>query len=79
LSTLRRDYDLRSAMQWREHVVQTRSKVSTIIANKMQVRYDWFEVSEEMTVGEVCRRKAINLVRQSILIRKIKTQNICRY
>ena len=36
--------------------------MSTIIANKLKVRYDWFDVPEEMTIAEVCRRKAVNLV-----------------
>jgi len=29
----------------------------------MQVRFDWFDVTEEMTIAEICRRKAVNLVR----------------
>lgn len=28
----------------------------------MQVRFDWFDVSQEMTIAEICRRKAVNLV-----------------
>lgn len=30
----------------------------------MQVRFDWFDVPEEMTIAEICRRKAVNLVIQ---------------
>lgn len=59
---MRKKFDLRSASQWREHVEQTRAKVSTIIANKIQVRFDWFDVPEEMTIADVCRKKAVNLV-----------------
>ena len=28
----------------------------------MQVRFDWFELPDEMTIADVCRRKAVNLV-----------------
>ncbi|CAF0768923.1 unnamed protein product [Adineta steineri] len=62
LTNLRKRYDLRSASQWREHVEQTRVKVSTIVSNKMQVRYDWFDVPEEGTIAEICRKKAVNLI-----------------
>ncbi|CAF0870949.1 unnamed protein product [Rotaria sordida] len=62
LTNIRKKYDLRSALQWREHIDQTRVKVITIIGNKLKVRFDWFDVPEEMTIAEICRRKAVNLV-----------------
>ncbi|CAF2762566.1 unnamed protein product [Rotaria sp. Silwood2] len=62
LTDLRKKYDLRHALQWRERVEQTRVKVITIIGNKLKVRFDWFDVPEEMTIAEICRRKAVNLV-----------------
>ena len=38
--------------------------VTTIIANKMQVRFDWFDVPIEETIAIVCRKKAVNLVKR---------------
>ncbi|CAF1627636.1 unnamed protein product [Adineta ricciae] len=62
LTNLRKNYDLRSAAQWRDHVEQARSKVVSIIANKLQVRYDWFDVPVEATIADICRQKAVNLI-----------------
>ncbi|CAF1414359.1 unnamed protein product [Adineta ricciae] len=62
LTNLRKNYDLRSAAQWRDHVEQARVKVVSIIANKLQVRYDWFDVSVEATIADICRQKAVNLI-----------------
>jgi len=28
----------------------------------MQVRFDWFDVTEETTIADICRQKAVNLV-----------------
>ena len=28
----------------------------------MKVRFDWFDVPDDMTIAEICRRKAVNLV-----------------
>ncbi|CAF1164045.1 unnamed protein product [Rotaria magnacalcarata] len=58
----KKKYDLQSALQWNEHVEQTRLKVITIIGNKLKVRFDWFDIPEEITIAEVCRQKAVNLV-----------------
>jgi hypothetical protein len=40
----------------------------------MQVRFDWFDVTEEMTIAEICRRKAVNLVRD--LEKKISRKDL---
>jgi hypothetical protein len=39
----------------------------------MQVRFDWFDIPEEMTIAEVCRRKAVNLVRKIHRKENLKT------
>ena len=82
LTSLRKKYDLRGGLKWREHVEQTREKVSrrrntfrkqnslkqvtTIILNKMHVRFDWFDVPEELSIATICQRKAVNLVSETI-------------
>jgi hypothetical protein len=39
----------------------------------MQVRFDWFDVSQEMTITEICRRRAVNLVNKK---KKISNRRI---
>ncbi|CAF0731036.1 unnamed protein product [Didymodactylos carnosus] len=62
LNQLRTKFNLRSCLKWREHIDQTKSKVYNIIANKMSVRFDWFDITEEMSIKEICHKKAVNLV-----------------
>ncbi|UJR35409.1 hypothetical protein I4U23_028166 [Adineta vaga] len=52
LTNLKKKYDLRSNL----------NGVVNIIANKIQVRYDWFDVPMETTITEICRQKAVNLI-----------------
>jgi hypothetical protein len=54
LSILTKTYDLRSASKWRQHVEQTREKVRTDLD---------VTSTSETTIGDVCKRKAVNLVR----------------
>jgi hypothetical protein len=39
-----------------------KSNVHSIINNKMKMKFDWFDLSEDVTLSNLCLNQAINLV-----------------
>lgn len=49
-------------MKWIDRVKLVKDSVHTVINNKFKIKFDWFPLSEDITLANLAYNQAINLV-----------------